>query len=434
MAYDYKKHFGEITLTQDLTTLPDERTWRLQAPERDAEPHQIVLYLGCNVLRTSHMIRTVTAIFDRLGLDYVAVGGPTYCCGIVHHRNGDTAASGGMNKRTVELFQRYKPEEVVMWCPSCMFFYDEIQKFEWPFPVRHTTEFLADRLPSMEFTHRVDASVALHYHSQSEPRLREGAAGRRLLEAVPGLRLVDVGSEPRFGRLCTVDVQAQAFDDSLAQVTVAEDLGYDAVWLAELHFQKERSVLSSPLVVGATIAGRTKRVKIGFAVQVLPLIHPLRLAEDVATLDQVSKGRLDFGVGRSGLPGHYTGFNIPYEESQERFDETLEILLGVDRGAVHVRGQVLPVPRCLRGPQTVPEAASAAPGRGDVRGIVCGRRTPGAADLPGGADLQHQRARALRRRVPRRLARRRPPRPRRGRRDPARLRRRHGSPPARGDP
>ncbi len=121
--------------------------------------------------------------------------------------------------------------------------------------------------------------------------------------------------------------EARAFDDSLAQVTAAEDLGYDAVWLAELHFQKERSVLSSPLVVGATIAGRTKHVKIGFAVQVLPLIHPLRLAEDVATLDQVSKGRLDFGVGRSGLPGHYTGFNIPYEESQDRFDETLEILL-----------------------------------------------------------------------------------------------------------
>jgi alkanesulfonate monooxygenase SsuD/methylene tetrahydromethanopterin reductase-like flavin-dependent oxidoreductase (luciferase family) len=110
-------------------------------------------------------------------------------------------------------------------------------------------------------------------------------------------------------------------------VKAAEDLDFDAVWLAELHFQKERSVLSSPLVVGAAIAGRTKRMKIGFAVQVLPLIHPLRLAEDVATLDHVSKGRLDFGVGRSGLPGHYTGFGIPYEESQERFDETLEILL-----------------------------------------------------------------------------------------------------------
>jgi alkanesulfonate monooxygenase SsuD/methylene tetrahydromethanopterin reductase-like flavin-dependent oxidoreductase (luciferase family) len=137
---------------------------------------------------------------------------------------------------------------------------------------------------------------------------------------------VEIGLFTEFEWRPGVD-EAQAFDDSLAQVAVAEDLGYDAVWLAELHFQKERSVLSSPLVVGATIAGRTKRVKIGFAVQVLPLIHPLRLAEDVATLDQVSKGRLDFGVGRSGLPGHYTGFNIPYEESQERFDETLEILL-----------------------------------------------------------------------------------------------------------
>jgi alkanesulfonate monooxygenase SsuD/methylene tetrahydromethanopterin reductase-like flavin-dependent oxidoreductase (luciferase family) len=137
---------------------------------------------------------------------------------------------------------------------------------------------------------------------------------------------VEIGLFTEFEWRQGVD-EAQAFDESLTLTTVAEDLGYDAVWLAELHFQKERSVLSSPLVVGAAIAGRTKRVKIGFAVQVLPLIHPLRLAEDVATLDQVSKGRLDFGVGRSGLPEHYTGFSIPYDESQERFDETLEILL-----------------------------------------------------------------------------------------------------------
>ncbi len=141
-----------------------------------------------------------------------------------------------------------------------------------------------------------------------------------------GQTLVEIGLFTEFEWRPGVD-EAQAFDDSLTQATVAEDLGYDAVWLAELHFQKERSVLSSPLVVGATIAGRTKRLKIGFAVQVLPLIHPLRLAEDVATLDHVSKGRLEFGVGRSGLPEHYTGFSIPYEESQERFDETLEILL-----------------------------------------------------------------------------------------------------------
>ncbi len=120
--------------------------------------------------------------------------------------------------------------------------------------------------------------------------------------------------------------EARAFDESLAQMTAAEHLGFDAVWLAELHFQKERSVLSSPLVVAAAVAARTRRVKIGIAVQVLPLSHPLRLAEDAATVDHLSRGRLDFGVGRSGLPGHYQGFNVPYSESRERFQETLEIL------------------------------------------------------------------------------------------------------------
>ncbi|MBI3454902.1 MAG: LLM class flavin-dependent oxidoreductase [Candidatus Rokubacteria bacterium] len=121
--------------------------------------------------------------------------------------------------------------------------------------------------------------------------------------------------------------EATAFEESMAQMRAAEELGFDAVWLGELHFQKDRSVLASPLVVAAAIAACTGRVKIGIAVQVLPLSHPLRLAEDVATVDHLSRGRLDFGVGRSGLPGHYEGFNIPYEESRDRFFETLEILV-----------------------------------------------------------------------------------------------------------
>src|SRR5256712_4811759 len=121
--------------------------------------------------------------------------------------------------------------------------------------------------------------------------------------------------------------EAAAFDESMAQMRAAEDLGFDAVWLAEIHFQKDRSVLASRLVVAAALATWTRRVKIGIAVQVLPLSHPLRLAEDVATVDHLTKGRLEFGVGRSGLPGHYQGFNIPYSESRQRFLETLEILV-----------------------------------------------------------------------------------------------------------
>ncbi len=209
MPYDYAQYFREITLLHDLTTRPDERRWRLGPPPRDAERHAVVLYLGCNVLRTSHMVQTVTAIFDLLGLDYVAVGGPTYCCGIQHHNHGDTTAASGMNRRTVELFERYRPDEVVMWCPSCIYFYDEVMHFEWPFRVRHATEFLVAQLPRLTFSRPVDAAVALHAHSLGEARRREAAAARCLLQAVPGVRYVDVVPEERFGRLCTNAVQQQ---------------------------------------------------------------------------------------------------------------------------------------------------------------------------------------------------------------------------------
>ena len=121
--------------------------------------------------------------------------------------------------------------------------------------------------------------------------------------------------------------QAQAFERSIAHAELAEELGLDAVWLAEFHFEPDRSVLSAPLIVASAIASRTRRIKIGTAVHVLPLGHPLRIAEEAATVDQVSRGRLQFGVGRSAMPGDFEGYNTPLSESRERFLETLEIIL-----------------------------------------------------------------------------------------------------------
>jgi len=120
--------------------------------------------------------------------------------------------------------------------------------------------------------------------------------------------------------------EAEAFADAFAQVDAAERWGLDVVWLAELHFLPERSVVSAPLLVASAIATRTRRLKIGIAVQVLPLCHPLRLAEEVATLDHISGGRLIFGVGRSGFPRTYEAYGVPYAESRERFGEVLEVL------------------------------------------------------------------------------------------------------------
>jgi alkanesulfonate monooxygenase SsuD/methylene tetrahydromethanopterin reductase-like flavin-dependent oxidoreductase (luciferase family) len=120
--------------------------------------------------------------------------------------------------------------------------------------------------------------------------------------------------------------EAEAFDDGFDMIDAAERWGLDAVWLAELHFNPSRSVLASPLTIASAIAARTSRLKIGTAVQILPLCHPLRLAEDAATIDHISRGRLIFGVGRSGFARTYLQYGVPYAESRERFAEILEVV------------------------------------------------------------------------------------------------------------
>jgi alkanesulfonate monooxygenase SsuD/methylene tetrahydromethanopterin reductase-like flavin-dependent oxidoreductase (luciferase family) len=132
--------------------------------------------------------------------------------------------------------------------------------------------------------------------------------------------------------------QEEAFDEAFQMVETAEALGLDGVWLAERHFAARRgpldaqgagipSIVSAPLTMASAIAARTQRLRVGIAVNVLPLCHPIRIAEEAATVDQISKGRLDFGVGRSGFPRAYEGYGIPYGESRERFQECLEIVL-----------------------------------------------------------------------------------------------------------
>src|ERR1700704_5490522 len=120
--------------------------------------------------------------------------------------------------------------------------------------------------------------------------------------------------------------ETEAFDEAIEQVDAAERWGLDAMWLAEIHFAPERTYLSSPLAIASAIAARTRRMKIGIAVQVLPLCHPLRLAEEAATVDQISQGRLIFGVGRSGVVGTYDAYQVPYDESRERFAEVFDIV------------------------------------------------------------------------------------------------------------
>lgn len=119
---------------------------------------------------------------------------------------------------------------------------------------------------------------------------------------------------------------AERYAEMLELMAYGEALGFDAVWMAEIHFGGAFSLLSSPLTVVPAIAARTRRIRIGTAVTLLPLHHPLSLAEQAATADILSGGRLEFGVGRGSIPTQFHGFGVPVEENRARFDEALEII------------------------------------------------------------------------------------------------------------
>ena len=116
--------------------------------------------------------------------------------------------------------------------------------------------------------------------------------------------------------------------EATEQVQLAEELGFHSAWLAEHHFSRY-GLGSSSLVLLSSIAARTRTIRLGTAVLVPPLHHPVQLAEDTATLDVVSGGRLDVGFGRGTAGYEYTGYDVNREESQERFQETIAMVEGL---------------------------------------------------------------------------------------------------------
>lgn len=117
----------------------------------------------------------------------------------------------------------------------------------------------------------------------------------------------------------------QVLHDTLEEIRIADQLGFDSVWLAEHHFSRY-GILGNPLQFGAAIAAGTDRIMIGTAVMVVPFHDPIRLAEEGAALDVISKGRFQMGVGRGYQPREFKGFGVDPAESRERYDEAMEIV------------------------------------------------------------------------------------------------------------
>ncbi len=116
------------------------------------------------------------------------------------------------------------------------------------------------------------------------------------------------------------------YERALQRIDIMEQAGYDAVWLAEHHFTGY-SVCPSVHMMGVHVAHRTRRLRIGMGVSLAAFYHPLRLAEEVALLDVLSGGRVNWGAGRGFDPTEFEVFGVPVAESARRFHDAVEIVL-----------------------------------------------------------------------------------------------------------
>jgi natural product biosynthesis luciferase-like monooxygenase protein len=123
--------------------------------------------------------------------------------------------------------------------------------------------------------------------------------------------------------------EQEAFSNVIEQAVRADQLGYDTVWMVEHHFTRGFSHSSAPDLVLAALSQRTSNIHLGLGVVLLPFNHPVRTAERVATLDVLSKGRVEFGTGRGASPLEYQAFQRPFEQSRQLWEDNLAAVLDI---------------------------------------------------------------------------------------------------------
>lgn len=108
---------------------------------------------------------------------------------------------------------------------------------------------------------------------------------------------------------------------------LAEQLGYDGLWINEEHFGQGSRTCLSPILLATALAMRTRTIRIGFSVLVLPLFEPIRLAEEIATLDVLSGGRVDLGVSRGNTSRYFEAWGLDYADRSAAFNAVFDKLI-----------------------------------------------------------------------------------------------------------
>jgi Fe-S oxidoreductase len=161
---------------------------------------EAVFYVGCNALRTPHLLFNTMHVLDALEIDYEVVGGPSACCGTIHTKwQGDLSTGARLTTATLARFEGFKPQRVLNWCPSCQLHLGEaVQGYaSTTFDFDHVTAYLTTHIERLrqKFVRPIARRVVLHAHRGYQ---QVGADVERLLGAIPGLQVVDTVYESSY--------------------------------------------------------------------------------------------------------------------------------------------------------------------------------------------------------------------------------------------
>lgn len=249
-TFDYPGYFGEIRRVESLVVGDESVTW-IEKYRKPDHPVDVLLYLGCNVLQTAHLAYEVVGAFQAAGIDFAVVGGPQFCCGIVHHAQGDLDAARRLSGATVAKFRSYGARTIVMWCPSCNLHFEEVVRaqFDLDFEIIHASAFLAARAASFPFAHRVNRRVVVHIHESHERQRADAVATVALLCAVPGIEVLGTIALPGDAYHCSTALandRERFVPQRAAALSAAKRMGADTLTTAYHSCQREWCEADTP--------------------------------------------------------------------------------------------------------------------------------------------------------------------------------------------
>jgi hypothetical protein len=272
----------------------------------------IVMYLGCNVLKTPHIALLCLEVLDRLGTNYKVFGGPANCCGVIQFRAGDAKASGRISGNTVAGFAGSGASRVLTWCPTCNI---QLSEIVMPgtmagFALGHVVPYIAERIELLRphFVRSVNKRIALHEHP-GVAGVTEGVI--KILKAIPGIELVDL-EQPRVGYMCNslAPVTEYKRDLHAQELAAASAAGVDC--LVGIYHACHRELCAHETTYPFKIVNFLELVGEAMNVQRDDLFKQWKMMQDVDRVlaevaEQAAKAGLDLETVREVLVAHILG-------------------------------------------------------------------------------------------------------------------------------